>query len=363
MDNRTKWNELVSDVKDHQNDAEVSVQSLWADYFADADFFGYSRRRGEVDQWRKIRIGSSERTIPDIVLRNATEQVDLCVIELKQHNLPFCERYKEQLFSYMRLLELKIGILICKQLYIFYRQDATHEFALCIPFECDNPNGEKFIELFSRENFSQEAIYKFLKSKQESDTRLRVLKQELSQLSLKNLIVSHFSDRYSIEEISKILDCFEITIRQKLIQKPITDPKPQPTPEPIPTSPTNKLSKREAIALCVRNGYVFAEKRNISFSSKNDSQLTDIYWSNPPVDALTKDWDIILNDWVNRKLYVFRVPAYRIPTNALRVRSDQPRKIDLQIYYGDPTFTDSRSGVRFHEFLQMEIPYPSATSL
>ena len=93
----------------------------------------------------------------------------------------------------------------------------------------------------------------------------------------------------------------------------------------------------------------------ISYSSKN--RTTFNYWSNPNFDYLGEDWSLILNDWVNRKLYLFQIPRNSISYSELVGRNDQPNLIDLQIYENDPNFTDMRSGYSFRRFLADEIDY------
>ncbi len=84
-----KWNAIVSDFQANKNLKEDAVQNLWEEIFADADVFGYSKRSREIDIWRNIQIGSRERTVPDIIIRDSVNDKDLFVVELKQHNLPF----------------------------------------------------------------------------------------------------------------------------------------------------------------------------------------------------------------------------------------------------------------------------------
>ena len=96
-----KWNSIVSDFQTNKTSREDVIQNLWVEIFADAAMFGYSKRSGEIDIWRNIQIGARERTIPDIIIRDSVNNKDLFVVELKQHNLPFSQTYKEQLLSYM----------------------------------------------------------------------------------------------------------------------------------------------------------------------------------------------------------------------------------------------------------------------
>lgn len=114
-----------------------------------------------------------------------------------------------------------------------------------------------------------------------------------------------------------------------------------------------EMRKRSAIYLFRKKGY--SVYGTITFASKNRASYN--YWANPNFDYLNEDWWLILNDWVNRKLYLFQIPRNAIQQEELVGRNDQPNLIDLQIYENDPNFTDMRSGCSFKRFLVDEINY------
>ena len=97
------------------------------------------------------------------------------------------------------------------------------------------------------------------------------------------------------------------------------------------------------------------KEKNITFASKNRAVAN--YWANPSFDVLDVDFTLILNDVVGRKLFLFIIPAYSINRSQLISRSDKPDLIDLQIMYGDETFTDNRSKYSFSKFLITELKY------
>lgn len=135
------------------------------------------------------------------------------------------------------------------------------------------------------------------------------------------------------------------------------------TPQPIaacvpPKTETVKVDRgemRKSLATKMfreRGKYI---DKNITFSSKNRSTYN--YWANPNFSALKEDWTLILNDWVNRKLYLFKIPAKTILAHELVARNDQPNLIDLQILEDSPGFVDRRSRYSFKRFLVDEIDY------
>ena len=128
---------------------------------------------------------------------------------------------------------------------------------------------------------------------------------------------------------------------------------PIPTAENPVKADRGEMRKRIAVNMFRAKGATLYG--TISYSSKN--RTTFNYWSNPSFDYLEEDWSLILNDWVNRKLYLFQIPRNSISYSELVGRNDQPNLIDLQIYENDPNFTDMRSGYSFRRFLADEIDY------
>jgi antitoxin component of RelBE/YafQ-DinJ toxin-antitoxin module len=115
----------------------------------------------------------------------------------------------------------------------------------------------------------------------------------------------------------------------------------------------DRISKGRAISLFESKGIRF--NRNVTFASKNRSAYN--YWANPYFFALENDWYLILNDWQKRELHLFVIPARSIDPNRMVCRVDQRDKIDLQICYNDPTYTDNRSKISFSKYLVKDIRY------
>lgn len=116
---------------------------------------------------------------------------------------------------------------------------------------------------------------------------------------------------------------------------------------------SDRMRKSNAVRLLLSKGYDLY--RTITFASKNTGAYN--YWANPDDYYVKYDWSLILNDWMERKLYLFNIPAGSIADNVLVPRADKPDKIDLQIMYNDVTFTDNRSGFSFAKYLVGEVKY------
>ena len=124
--------------------------------------------------------------------------------------------------------------------------------------------------------------------------------------------------------------------------------------QPLKIAPqTSTLSKSKAIALCT--AHQIPLNATVTFASTNRS--IKIYWANPDISVLTKNWSLLLNDKIDRKLHVFNIPAGTIQAKQLRTRADRPQLIDLQIIYGNKDFQDIRSKFKFIPFYVRTLSY------
>ena len=121
----------------------------------------------------------------------------------------------------------------------------------------------------------------------------------------------------------------------------------------LPPIDKGDMTKYKALRLFSSKGYNLG--KNVTFASKNRSAYN--YWANVEFGMLANDWHLILNDWINKVVYLFFIPAHTIKAEELTPRSDKPYLVDLQIMYNDTTFTDNRSGYSFNKFLVETITY------
>lgn len=156
----------------------------------------------------------------NIVIRNDTE--DLFVVELKRHTL---HDGQAQLFSYLNQLKIDMGILVCDNLYIYDYDFIAKEDSysvLEIPFTQSNPNGSRFVELFSKDNFDKQKIKDFIKESNQKKNSENEIKNELSVNLITELLKNHFSEKYPAVDVEKILTDYNISISQKCVVQPLT---------------------------------------------------------------------------------------------------------------------------------------------
>ncbi|MDR0326422.1 MAG: hypothetical protein LBI19_10075 [Oscillospiraceae bacterium] len=346
-----KWNRIVEQYMKLIDAPEQTVQGVWERIFA--ELLGYSSFGGEIERHRSIRIGSTERVITDIIIKDGS--TDLFVAELKQHNFPFEKGMEGQLLSYLKQLRVNTGILICNKIYIYdydYNKDDDDQDRAEIEFKQDNPDGLKFIEMFSKNTFSKASVKEFVRKQNEFVKNVGLIKKELvSDLAI-SLLRVYFADKYGEAEFEQAIKGVNIAMTPKgdTIER---STKP-PVSQPVPTrGEGDTLSRTEAVMICKRNGVSIDSKYTLSKRNKSNP----FYWSNPSITCLSQDWYLLLNDHRNNELHVFKVPANSLSADKLRFRKDKPNTIDLNIRCDDNTFEDSRSKVCFATWHKKTIQY------
>ena len=352
MDIIEKWNFLIEYYNKNQTAPEKIIQQDWENLFA--EIFGYSKLLKEVDAHRTMQIGATSRVIPDIIIRSTQENRDLFVVELKQHTI--LTGY-EQLFSYLKLLKVDIGILICNKLYIYdydTGKDDDNQSVLEIEFTKDNPDGIKFVELFSKGSFDKENIKQFIRERKVTKNNIQLIQDKIDQTLIYNLLKEHFTTHFSVEEFNEAVKDMKILIeKEKSVQNTT-----MVTTETVQKN--NSIDKSSAIRRCQDLG-ISIKSNACTFSSQNQGHTgNNKYWANPDFKKLQDDWWLILNDIDRKQLYVFFIPSGEIKHNELRARKDKSHQIDIQIHYNDhhyPNFTDSISKLNFKRWLIKTIPY------
>jgi len=350
-----KWNRIVEQYNKNINVAEEAVQSVWEQIFV--EMFGYSSLAGEIESQRSIRIGSTERVTADIIIKNG--QSDLFVVELKRHNQPLNIGIEQQLISYLKQLRNSTGILICNKIYVFaydYSKGDDEQGKAEIEFKQDNLDGVKFVEMFSKDKFDEQAVREFVHQKIESVKNIRRIRNEFTSELVISLLKCHFADKYCAAEFEQAIEGFNVTIIPKKVDvAPPASLVPLFTlaKKPAADKEESLLTRAMAVALCSSNGLDVAG--NFTLAKRNKSG--PYFWANPSITYLSEDWWILLNDYWKNELHVFKVPANSIMADKMKRHNDKPSIIDLQIRCDDNSFEDSRSKTRFADWFLKTIRY------
>ena len=159
-----KWNYFVYDLCEAKK-RDVDEDSYHALIETQLQLLGWAKYKGEICHKPNIHIGNNNRIEPDILIKRGVE--DEFVIEVKRPSHKLSKKDVDQLLSYMRLLKLSVGIYIGEHLEIFYDMPSSKEVVsvMKVSLEIDNKLGARFVDKFSKEGFSKDAIVDFCKER------------------------------------------------------------------------------------------------------------------------------------------------------------------------------------------------------
>lgn len=204
-----KWKEICYLMKINKASSEDLFQSEIVNIF---EKLGWSRFNEEIEEKRKISIGSANSLKPDIIVKNNTK--DLFVVELKKPTARYTERNDSQLFSYLRQLKLNIGLLINDRIHVFY-EDGNCKVPveiMNIEFNENAEDGLKFIELFSRQTYNQEFLLNFCKNQLKSLDAVDYLTSDEFKSKIVEFIREDTGKQFSNDVIDIALKNIEINI-------------------------------------------------------------------------------------------------------------------------------------------------------
>lgn len=176
---------------------------------------GWEPWKGEIIHKQSLRIGNRNRMEPDILVARDDEYQ--FVIEVKRPGNTQAKEEITQLESYMRQLRLDVGIYIGEHIEMFYDKPNTNHVVSVFKWavDLDEKRGARFVELFSKENFSKEAIVDFCEERIQEIQRqnsLNEIKESLiadaqTQIteSLRPYLMEKYGSSSSEEEIKGML--------------------------------------------------------------------------------------------------------------------------------------------------------------
>ena len=184
MTNMEKWNRLVDSYNRLSGQLENVVQFTWENDVCQ-DYFGFPREN--INSQRVVQMGCNSKRA-DIVLKK--DENEECIIELKRTSLTIGQN---QLFSYLiQIRTISIGVLAGDKLHIYYYDYMSPDHVALrphieIPFEHDNADGEKFIELFNYTSFNRDEIRQWILERDEQ-VRNERMQRENSRQNIERVI-------------------------------------------------------------------------------------------------------------------------------------------------------------------------------
>lgn len=221
--NREKWEEICFLLSENIS-PDISENNFEQNVIQALRVLDWKEYSGDVEIRPSFQIGAANRITPDFVIKS-TDGRKLFVIEIKQPNIPLNTTFQQQLFSYMRQLKLEYGILIGQGIQIFYDGSLSKQddpvLLETIKFTRENDKGLKFVGLFAKDSFNEEALKSFtLKSLQKINQReeSKKLKEKIltseyhSRIS--ELIKEDFLNEYDGELIDSVLKDLKIEVKE-----------------------------------------------------------------------------------------------------------------------------------------------------
>ncbi|PZX50138.1 type I restriction enzyme HsdR N-terminal domain-containing protein [Algoriphagus chordae] len=261
-----KWEEicflLSENVKQEISESEFEQNVIQA-----LRVLNWKEFTGDIQIRPSFQFGATNRIMPDIVI-NSSNKKNLFVIEIKQPNIPLTTRFQQQLFSYMRQLRLQYGILIGEAIQLFYDGDlAQHDDPVLletIQIDKGDSKGQKFVELFSKDDFTFDKLNTFTENSlkrinRKADQKVltfKILSQDY-QSKVLDLIKQDFLKEYDAELIDSVLNDISINISANQSFQ-VSKPKP---PSNNGQKPENTNSRDTTKYILNGNGEPLAKNR------------------------------------------------------------------------------------------------------
>lgn len=241
-----KWNKLCDYFESYRGKSEDIIQVLWEKLFS--ELFDYSSLDDEIETHRKLQLGSTERLIPDIIIKN--RESDLFIVELKREELAVDESRKSQLFSYLKQTQNDLGILICDRICLIdfdYNLPDEEQKCCCIDFSKDNPLGIKFMELFDKYTFSKEAARSFIDECIDSDKSVVEIAGKINSDLLKQALKEYLMRDYDEANIDLALSKYAFSVEKHTKRSGNLNPVVYCKPESPSIKDSSPLSDNERL--------------------------------------------------------------------------------------------------------------------
>ena len=249
-----KWNYFVYDLCEAKK-RDVDEDCYHALIETQLQLLGWAKYKGEICHKPSIHLGNNNSIVPDIIIKRDGE--DEFVIEVKRPSHKLIKKDIDQLLSYMRILKLSVGIYIGEHIEVFYDLPASKEAAsvMKVSMEIDNKLGARFVDKFSKDAFSKDAIVDFCKERIQEIQRqnsLNEIKESLiadaqTQIaeSLRPYLMDKYGNAFSEDEIKAMLSQLRFNVSANNANQPQIAPAPA-----TPIVPQTKYVQSEHIIKC-----------------------------------------------------------------------------------------------------------------
>ena len=263
-----KWNQFVYYLREDKKNG-VEEPEYHSTIEAQLQLLGWMRYKNEICHKPNLSIGNNGHIQPDILVQKDDKRQ--FVIEVKRPLHTQIAKDRDQLVSYMRQLKLKAGIYIGEHIEIFYDQPDSENAVsvLTIPLELDNKRGARFVELFSKDRFSKEAIVQFCEDRikelrhQESLNKIKdhLMTDAQGQITegMKMYLMEKYGNIFSESDIVGMLASLNFTATPKDGLQPVVVT-PVPAPQNQGSDTTKPKQEHDKTQYSI-NGSAFLGKR------------------------------------------------------------------------------------------------------
>lgn len=194
---------------------------------------GWKKYRGEIVTQYPVQAGHENKYADIVILQDNVEQF---VIEIKRPNHILQEEDERQLFSYMRLLKHQVifGLYIGDKIRLYYDDIASQQLpeqVFSIDIEENNPDGLKFVELFSKDSFNAQTVTDFCKEQkmifqkqiQIQNEIAHILSDTSGQIFKDALRGKYLSEGHSEEWVESVLNQIALTVSSSAKERQRTE--------------------------------------------------------------------------------------------------------------------------------------------
>lgn len=231
---------------------------------------GWNQYKGEIKTRPSVQIGRQQYIEPDIVMY-APDKRAVVVVEVKRPAEDLAkDQYIGQLKSYMRQMKADFGLLIGREIHVYYDGQlnpiSNPVLFLKIPFEKNSDNGVKFIFIFRKENFLNGDYNAYLKDfienirkKQKVKELKKIIVSESTKQKIKELLGKEFT-HYGLEIVEEVIKDLKVDLRLR-------------NGLPEPSEPIKDPGKKPAIEPTPHRLYTLAELQNMDLGNKKPYKL------------------------------------------------------------------------------------------
>lgn len=273
-------------------------------------YLGWKKFKGEIVTQYPVQAGHENKYADIVVLQDNVEQF---VIEIKRPNHLLQEYDEKQLFSYMRLLKHQVvwGLYIGDNIRLYYDDITSQqlpEHVFSIEIEENNPDGIKFVELFSKELFNAQTLTDFCKRQKEIFQEHKLIQLEIDRLlsDVNGLLFKDALKKKYLEEghdeewVDSVLNQIALTVspfakvEKEVIQSVV------PACEPIQSTATHDKTKYGLLGsgpLSKRKFVLNVVRQYVNENPKTYSEYAKIFnVLKPDAQGVVKEFDLLLRN-------------------------------------------------------------------